>query len=178
MIHRPNRAAGLALAAFLLAIAGGRAGQPAHAQVSFEPFLTIGGVPEVIDGDRIAVDGRIVRLYGIDAPEPGQTCRTGRGRPYDCGEAAQAMLRRLIGPNDVTCTVYSSPSGMDAMVGRCNAGGVDLGGALVARGWAWRLPSLSDRYGREQSMAQAHRRGIWSGPNVPAWTWRARREAE
>lgn len=174
MTCRPKTAACLALAGALLAIAGNHAGAPAHAQVAYDPFLTIGGVPEVIDGDRIAVDGRIVRLYGIDAPEVGQICRTARGRPYECGEAAQAMLRRLIGPNDVTCTIYSSPNGMDAMVGRCQAGGVDLGGALVARGWAWRLPSLSDRYGREQSTAQARRRGIWAAPNVPAWIWRAR----
>lgn len=176
MTPRLKSAICLSLACFFLMAEGDRTGS--LAQVAYDPFLTIGGVPEVIDGDRISVDGRLVQLYGIDAPEVGQICRTGRRHTYDCGEAAQAMLRRLIGPRDVECTVYSAPPSMDAMVGRCRSGGLDLGAAMVARGWAWRLPSLSDRYGREQSMAQARRRGVWSGTNVPAWIWRARRQAE
>ena len=67
-----------------LALVAGPIGPPARAEVT--------GPPRVIDGDTLAVQGTVVRLYGIDAPEPGQACRM-RARPYACGRIASTTPR-------------------------------------------------------------------------------------
>lgn len=168
---RPKTAAVLVLAGLLVLAVASRS----HGQVTFDPYQEVAGVPRVVEGDLIAVGGRLVRLYGIDAPEVGQTCRTARRETYDCGEVAKAMLERLIGPHEVECSVYSMQASTEIMVGRCWAASRDLGGAMVARGWAYRLQSLSDRYSGEQALAQSRRRGVWAGTNQTPWAWRGAR---
>jgi endonuclease YncB( thermonuclease family) len=41
----------------------------------------------VIDGDTVEIDGRLVQLYGIDAPELGQLCDRD-GELWECGREA------------------------------------------------------------------------------------------
>lgn len=43
----------------------------------------------VIDGDTIIVGGVTHRLHGIDAPEEGQFCKTGKVSNWPCGKARQ-----------------------------------------------------------------------------------------
>lgn len=43
-----------------------------------------------------------IRLYGIDAPEPKQTCGYTKGRPSLCGSRSAHALARIIGRNGVT----------------------------------------------------------------------------
>ena len=167
----PKIVAPLVLAGLLSAVTPGRV----DAQVAHDPFMTVAGIPNVVNGDLVAVGGREVRLYAIDAPEPGQICRSADRREFDCGASATAALEAVIGAQEVECTVYSSPLTGPAMVGRCRAGGVDLGEAMVVRGWAYAMPSLSHRYGRAQAIAQARQRGVWAGVNQPPWVWRANR---
>src|SRR5215218_3460822 len=42
------------------------------------------GLATVIDGDTLEIGGRHVRLFGIDAPETGQTCTRPDGRSSPC----------------------------------------------------------------------------------------------
>ncbi len=46
--------------------------------------LALIGRASVIDGDTIEIHGRRIRLYGIDAPESGQSCEA-NGGTYRCG---------------------------------------------------------------------------------------------
>lgn len=62
----------------------------------------------VIDGDTLALDGRTVRLWGIDAPEIRQTCANGNGDRYRCGIAAARALETIIIGRDVTCTAIDT----------------------------------------------------------------------
>jgi endonuclease YncB( thermonuclease family) len=163
-----TRLAPLALAVSLCLAAG-----PAAAQVQYDPFRTIEGFVQVLEGDLISVNGAIVRLYGIDAPELGQTCYSRAGRAYDCGEASRAVLDRLIGTAEVACTLYSRLSTREE-VGRCFVGRTDIAGRLVRGGWAFTLPSLSNRYEGLQARAQARRAGLWSGQAARPWVWRSR----
>ena len=156
------------VAAALLTLSASSA---AHAQIAYDPFQEVNGLAQVEEGDVLAVGGQPVRLYGIDAPELGQMCSTRRGVPFDCGEAARSILERLIGTAEVSCFIYAGLSDGQS-VGRCFVGGADLGLAMVSRGWAYTLPSLSNRYVGAQAEAQARRAGLWSARAQRPWVWR------
>ena len=153
------------------------AAAPAVAQVQYDPFRTVEGFVLAVEGDLISVNGALVRLYGIDAPELGQICYTRIGRAYDCGEASRAMLDRVLGANQVACTVYSQLT-TEEQVGRCFVGQTDIATILVRAGWAFTLPSLSNRYEGAQARAQARRAGVWSGRATRPWIWRSHQQAD
>ena len=85
----------LPAAVWLLAVTG----HPALAEIA--------GMPKIIDGDTIEVQGQAIRLYGIDAPELGQAC-TIEERAYDCGLVARTALLDLTAGVAVTCRVVSA----------------------------------------------------------------------
>ena len=126
---------------------------------------------KVIDGDTIELDGRTFRLYGIDAPELGQTCLI-RERPYDCGAVARAALLDLTAGATVTCETAPPTPGHAAGDGRsgiCNARGYDLSEGMTYTGWALALRRVSDRYLIFEERARAARRGLWKGRFDTPW---------
>src|SRR5262245_13352742 len=54
----------------------------------------------VSDGDTLKFGHQLVRLFGIDAPERGQTCDDGQWRP---GSPAKQALTDFIGSRPVIC---------------------------------------------------------------------------
>lgn len=149
----------------------------ARAQISFDPPQPLEGIAIVLEGDRLNVGGLPVRLYGIDAPEIGQTCLSRRGEAYDCGAVARQMLERLIGTRPVQCAIYSVLAN-DDQVGACSVAGYDLAEAMVVRGWAFPVRSLSSRYESLEGRAQTARAGLWSGRAERPWIWRRRQESD
>lgn len=125
----------------------------------------LNGAARVIDGDTIELGGQRLRLLGMDAPELDQLCQQA-GRPYRCGEVARDSLRALARPG-VNCAV----SGRDRY-GRglavCQAGGQDLGRALVVAG----LAVAYGRYEAEERMAASRRVGLWAGEFERPSEWR------
>ena len=130
----------------------------------------IAGPASVIDGDTIEIDGRKIRLYGVDAPEAAQTC-VGRSE-WRCGIEATKALTRKIGSHAVSCEERDGAGGGDVFA-TCRLGGEDLASWLATAGWAlaWRAQS-SDYLGEEQG-ARAARRGVWRGAILAPWDWRA-----
>ncbi|WP_457585948.1 thermonuclease family protein [Ensifer canadensis] len=55
----------------------------------------LSGVASASDGDSLRLDGRRIRLEGIDAPEIGQTCNRD-GAEWDCGADARQRLRAMV----------------------------------------------------------------------------------
>ena len=53
------------------------------------------GEVHVVDADTLRIADRKVRLFGIDAPEIGQTCELADGRPWGCGRWAADRVRAL-----------------------------------------------------------------------------------
>ncbi len=49
----------------------------------------------MIDGDTLQSDGEIIQLYGIDAPELGQTCLR-ENEPWPCGVEAALALQKMV----------------------------------------------------------------------------------
>lgn len=179
--HRRHLLSSLCLS---LALLPAWSGAPALAEVT--------GPPRVIDGDTIEVAGTVIRLYGIDAPELGQSCRIG-ARVYDCGRIARTALLDLTAGVAVRCKLAppspeggspeaspeASPedspedSGADGRIGRCSADGYDLSEGMTYTGWALALRPVSKRYVAFEERARAAGRGLWKGRFVAPWDWRA-----
>ncbi len=160
-MHLVARSLVVSLAAvWLLATAG----QAALAEIA--------GMPKIIDGDTIEVQGQAIRLYGIDAPELGQAC-TIKERTYDCGMVARTALLDLTAGVAVTCQVLAAePSAGEARLGRCFAQGYDLSEGMAYTGWALAQRQVSERYLVYEERAQAAGRGLWRGRFVTPWDWR------
>lgn len=85
-----------------LAIVGTGFGQREERRAYAGPVLS----ETVHDGDTLLLNGDLLRLRGINAPQAGQTCRLGT-RTQDCGEEATRALRGLIEGTFVMCALES-----------------------------------------------------------------------
>lgn len=142
------------------------------------------GIGMALEGDLVQVEGRQFRLFGIDAPDLGQTCRDTRGREYDCFNLATGILSRLINDRNIECTPHLAPStGTSAKpsaaggptLAVCRAeNGDDLAYAMVERGMALAYRPISMEYVRIETRAIAFRRGLWAGRVEAPWLWRSR----
>lgn len=123
----------------------------------------------VIDGDTIHLAGYRIRLWGIDAPEEGQTCTRGEAA-WDCGAEATFALANLLGRHWVTCK-DEAPDGPDGLVAICYMGPWDINARVVRDGWALAEPGNGD-YAGAQAVAERHRAGLWQGTFQAPWDWR------
>jgi endonuclease YncB( thermonuclease family) len=132
------------------------------------------GRASVIDGDTIEIRGERIRLFGIDAPEGGQTCTDVKGATYRCGQRAAQALDYRISDSPVTC----EPRDRDRygrVVAVCRAFGEDLSAWMAGLGWALAYREYSRQYVPAEELAQRHRAGMWAGKFEPPWEWRAER---
>ena len=82
--------------------------------------MTLSGVHAVIDGDTIRLAGRVVHIFGIDAPASAQKCRYS-GKPYPCGAMATARKAHFKVGHNVECKGEDNlPSG--EILGNCRLG--------------------------------------------------------
>jgi endonuclease YncB( thermonuclease family) len=128
------------------------------------------GRASVIDADTIEIHGQRIRLFGIDAPEGGQTCEL-EGQPYRCGQRAAFALADYIGQRTVSCEQRDIDR-YKRIVAVCHVGGEDMGAWLVSEGWALAYQRYSLDYIDEEDSARAARRGLWRGEFIPPWEWR------
>ena len=135
---------------------------PAHAEVS--------GQARVVDGDSLEIGGARIRLFGIDAPERGQSCQEG-GELWICGGLARLRLEERISQRRVVC-VEKDRDRYGRIVAVCRAGGEDLNAWMVSEGWALAYRRYSEAYVDEEAGAKAARVGVWRGDFVPPWDWR------
>jgi endonuclease YncB( thermonuclease family) len=136
---------------------------------------TYAGPARVVDGDTLVVEGRRIRIFGIDAPERRQDC-TRDGEPYRCGDAASAALAQRIGERPISCSVRDTDR-YGRAVAQCAADGQDLGGWMVAQGWAVAYTRYARDYVADEAGARAARRGLWNGAfELPA-QWRREQRA-
>jgi endonuclease YncB( thermonuclease family) len=131
----------------------------------------VAGPAEVIDGDTLAVGGKHIRLFGIDAPETAQTCFARGGKPWDCGKAASDVMRRLTRRQPVRCEGHETDR-YRRLIARCWQGGTDLARAMVAKGMAWAFVRYSESYVEEEAEARSSGIGVWQGKAEPPWEFR------
>lgn len=129
------------------------------------------GRASVIDGDTIEIAGERVRIWGVDAPEDGQTCTRG-AETWRCGQQSAFALADWIGQRPVTCQEQDRDR-YGRSVATCSVGGQDMGEWLVRHGWAIEYTQYSDgRYQAAERAARAAGSGVHAGPFTPPWEWR------
>ena len=120
----------------------------------------------VIDGDTLDLGGERIRLFGIDAPERGQSCG-----PLACGTTATEALADILSAGPVRCTPVSTDR-YGRTVARCRAGRLDVNREMVRRGMAWAYRQYSEDYVPAEKAAKKARVGIWKHRSQPAWEYR------
>ncbi len=123
----------------------------------------------VIDGDTLVVDGQLVQLAGIDAPELGQRCFN-QGKSWRCGLEAALALRKLIAFGEVVCQPDESQP--QTALASCSVADKDLAAALLQQGYAIALPEAPTALHAAENSARDAKFGIWRGDFVAPASWR------
>lgn len=119
------------------------------------------GSLRVIDGDTFDVSGQRVRLFGVDAPETAQTCRSEQGPSWACGAWVTQQVRALYDGKRAVCREETRDR-YDRIVARCEVGGRDVAQHLVSEGLAFAYRKYSMRYDLDEKRAAVTDRGLHS----------------
>ena len=131
--------------------------------ISFEKTIT--GKAQVIDGDTIKINGKRIRLFGIDAPELKQSCKNYFSK--HCGKESKRYLEMIIGDSQITC-FYNDKDKYGRILGVCQYLGMkindpfyDINGWMVRFGQAYAYIRYSKRYLKAEIEAKKSRLGLW-----------------
>jgi len=117
---------------------------------------------EVVDGDSLEMEGRRIRLVGIDAPEYKQYCFDAKNEKYYCGQTALEYLKSLIGEGEVDCrTKATDIYGRDLAV--CYVNGKNLNLEMIRAGHAILYRNEKSAYRKAAREAKRAKRGIYQG---------------
>jgi endonuclease YncB( thermonuclease family) len=134
------------------------------------------GRATVTDGDTISIDGvdARIRLYGIDAPESGQTCHDAYGKRYLCGSRSADHMAEMIGRSGRVTCFEEDRDRYGRIVAECTTpANVVINAEMVRSGWAVEYDDYSDgRYSEEERQARAEKQGMWQGDFVVPSRWR------
>jgi endonuclease YncB( thermonuclease family) len=128
----------------------------------------------IVDGDTIDIGTQRYRLFGIDAPEAGQKCKTVRGSEWPCGKEAIKYLEELALDKNIRCESQGIDE-YERMLGICYADDIDINAKLIESGYAWAFTKYSPIYVEQEARAKAQKLGIWQAPTQTAWDYRAQR---
>lgn len=134
------------------------------------PENRIVGKPQVVDGNTLEFGGVRVRLFGMDAPDPGQTC-TARGVEWRCGQDATFALAYETANHWVTCDERYRDQD-DRVVAICMIGPYDLAERMVRKGWAVAFRPDSADYLSAEEVARKAGEGLWRGEFKAPSEWR------
>jgi endonuclease YncB( thermonuclease family) len=125
-------------------------------------------LPETVDATTFKVLGRTVRVAGVVAPEPNDTCKRQDGTDWPCGRTALYSFRMFLGGRSIECFFPYADTAVE-ITAPCRVGHVDLGLWLLKTGWAKPGAYATDEYIKASEEAHCYRRGLWRGEvKVPA----------
>jgi len=135
----------------------------------------LSGPARIFSTDAIIVGDNVVafRLWGVDAPEPGQTCWIDE-QEWDCFGGALDKLEELITGKLVTCSLRqdSNRTRRGKIYAVClNADRVDLALAMVEAGWALAVVDQTKDYVPAEEAAEKAGIGMWRGSFEEPWVF-------
>ncbi len=133
-------------------------------------YPSIDGVSRTLSGDTLTLSGRVVKLFGVAAPDVSQTCADSSGRGYKCGQQAVSWLSGWLSDNAVKCHILAEDE-RGVLTGVCMLGPYDIGAALVNAGWAVADIRQTKIYLPYQNQALSNKRGLWQGEFYMPWDW-------
>jgi len=134
-------------------------------------YPKITGSITVIHAHVFYINGRYVKLYGVDAPDSDQLCADSAGSSYNCGEVAASWVRNWIDNNVIDCYLLKvEPRGYD--LATCIWGDYDIGAGLVGAGWGLADTRETNIYKPYEAKAQGEASGLWSGTFYLPEDWR------
>jgi endonuclease YncB( thermonuclease family) len=165
---RPKAGRGLFAALLLILALAWAAGHvaattPSYAGSAASPAMAI-------DGDTVQLNGQVVQLYGIDAPELGQLCLAG-DTWHPCGLAAAHELNKQLrlSRRNIECQPADA-SGSSERV--CFAGNVDVAEALLEAGYVVASATANPDYRELEQKARGAGLGLWQTQFVAPSAWR------
>jgi len=118
------------------------------------------GFASVQSGNQILIGKRVVRLFGIKAPEKDDICQVEEAK-MKCGIVAWSELIRLADGWHVSCDIeLKAKNGPDFAT--CYNGEHDINEGMVRSGWAKAVRKQTDRYVVDEEDAKNFKRGLWS----------------
>lgn len=121
----------------------------------------------VIDGDTITLQGKKIRLIGIDAPELEQQCFNNK-----IGLNARNALIKMIQNKNIEC-IGENKDKYGRLLARCYADGLYLNQELVKTGNALPYYKYSTEFAFEALKAKHNKLGIWQNKECQSpWEYR------
>lgn len=133
---------------------------------------SVHGRASVVDGDTLIVNGKTLRLVGIDAPELEQICTHG-SQEIQCGQVARETLKALVKNSPVRCHLRGRDQ-YQRLLAECRVEAWNVNRRLVALGWALSISG----YDTAQQSASRQGSGLWSMEFLPPAAWRRRETAQ
>lgn len=125
-------------------------------------FPAYGAEVKVVDGDSLVIEGRRIRLQGIDAPEYSQTCGDKEGYDYPCGREALKFMKQLVQSGKVECQkIQKDIYKRDLSI--CYVNGEDINYKMIEYGWAVVYRTDNVDYLEAEKSARLTKRGVWQG---------------
>ena len=140
------------------------------------PSGDVEGRGTALAGDTLRVGPTTVRLTGIEAPEPDQTCAAADGREWACGQSAKQALARILRNGRVTCDVERASDGNGT--GDCRIGDKDVAAELVLGGYVFATTGIFAAYRSIEEQARTSKAGVWAGPATRPSDYRAQKWEE
>ena len=189
VFERLSLASAGALALLLMVVAGGVAWKLAPVQWPSLPSLSaltflppesreISGRARAVSGNTLRIDGQLVKLEGIEAPDPNQVCQKTGGKRWSCGSSARSALARALGRRRIVCSVTGGAGNDKPALGNCKVGEKDVAAELVRAGHVFADSGLFSAYANEEREAEEKKAGLWVGKVERPEEWRARRWEE
>lgn len=131
------------------------------------------GHPRVMSGSVLYMNGIYFKLYGIDAPDPGQSCADRYGRAYRCGRKAITWLQNWLNGREVTCHLLGDVvRGWGTGTCFVDGGNYDVAAVVANAGWAVAYTENTNVYVPYEQQAARNKRGLWEGTFYKPWDWR------
>ena len=142
-----------ALSLFLIFVAVTLQSSPADSE-------EFSGFASVQSGNQILIGKRVVRLFGIRAPQRDDICQIGE-QHMKCGVVAWSELIRLADGWHVSCDIeLKAKDGTDYAT--CYIGERDVNETMVRSGWAKAMRKQTNRYVVDEDDAKNFNRGLWA----------------